>query len=132
MCFRQWIEVARLCKNDSLLDSSKAFYKHFLNQENFIPKVKVDFPQFQWTTIWKKLNFNFIGSDEKPMLFAFLNNLIPNKEKLMAYNIGRLSNNLCDICNGIDNNGHRIMECPQSRIISNWTKNKVEKISGIK
>lgn len=132
LCFRQWIEVARLCKNDSLLDSSKAFYKHFLNQENFIPKVKVDFPQFQWTIIWKNLNFNFIGSDEKSRLFAFLNNLIPNKEKLMAYNIGRLSNNLCDICNGIDNNGHRIMECPQSRIISNWTKNKVEKISGIK
>ena len=49
--------------------------------------------------------------EDKSSLFCFVNDLIPNKVKLMTYGIGRLQNSNCDTCSKPDDNQHRITGC---------------------
>lgn len=124
--FKNWIGVANDIKDETSLNTTASFYRFFISQKNIIPKSLIDHPQIEWNIIWKNFNYNFIASEDRSRIFAFCNNLIANKEKLVAYNIGRLNDSNCDSCSQPDNNNHRIEECPPAKIISDWIKNVVQ------
>lgn len=125
--FRNWVANSREIKINPHLDSTYNIYRFFLSETQIVPKVKIDAPHVEWSIVWKNLSTNFISSNDKAKLFAYINNIIPNKEKLVAYNIGRVTDSFCDFCNNADSNGHRVSECPQARIISNWTKSVISR-----
>lgn len=54
-----------------------------------------------------------------------MNDLIPNRKKLKAYNIGHINETFCDKCGLSDTNEHRIKQCPKAKMIWNWCSNVV-------
>ena len=53
-------------------------------------------------------------------MYTFVNDLVPNREKLLAYNIGRLNSANCGKCGEIDSNRHRIKLCPKAKKVWDW------------
>lgn len=132
LAFKELIVETKKIKEMSDISTTASIYRYYISQKNIIPSVRFDYPTIQWGIVWKNLNYNFICSEDKSTCFAFWNNIISNKEKLVAYNIGRIDNSVCDQCSLSDSNQHRLELCASAQIISNWTKTIILKQYKIK
>lgn len=120
---KEWIMEAKHLKESFDLTSVKLLYWYFIDKRNFVPKVEEKFPQIEWENVWENINSCYISLEDKSRLYYFVNDLIPNKEKLFNYGIGRLQNPNCETCLRVDNNTHRIMECSTgAQQVWEWTK----------
>lgn len=117
-----WLREADSVKGNTNLTSTRQLYYNFLNEKHIPTGVEDRFPQIEWNTIWRNLSLNFLPSFDKDLLYRFVNDIIPNKEKLVAYRIGNLVNDHCEICSCTDNNEHRLRSCSKTADIINWTK----------
>lgn len=118
---KEWIMEARFLKQNFDLKSVKLLYWYFIDKRNTIPKVEEKFPLVQWENIWENIRSCFLSMEDKSRLYYFVNDLIPNREKLISYGIGRLQNSNCDICSLPDDNKHRIMRCKNAQQVWEWT-----------
>lgn len=62
----------------------------------------------------------YLLSHDKSKLYLLFNDLVPNKRKLLHYNIGRIDSEICEVCGEIDTNLHRIRTCVAGKEIREW------------
>ncbi|XP_055608147.1 uncharacterized protein LOC129755599 [Uranotaenia lowii] len=120
---REWIMEARRIKEISQLDTSNKIYWNFINGKSIKPSPIDRFPDMKWKEIWINSNSKLISSTDRSSMFMLFNDLIPNKEKLRAYNIGNLQDSNCSECSQEDSNEHRIKKCTTSKELWNWQEN---------
>lgn len=108
---KEWVTEAKYLKDNFDLTTVKLLYWYFIDKRNTVPKIEQTFPLVQWENVWENINSNFLPMEDKSQLYLFVNDLIPNREKLFRYGIGRLQNSNCEVCLLPDDNKHRIMGC---------------------
>lgn len=102
------------------MDSGKRVYSYFVNERKTRPRVEYIFPNIIWENILENLSHGFIPSECKSQMFLLYNDLVITKDKLVKYNIGRLSNNLCDYCPTSESNKHILKDCVRTNDIRSW------------
>lgn len=117
---REWIEIGSELINNSICESTNMLYNFFINRRNICIKAEMDYPDVNWVLLWTNWSSNWLCSDDKSNLFMLFNDVIPNKEKLTKYGIGRIPDFNCDTCRTPDNNFHRIVECRKTVEIREW------------
>lgn len=120
---KEWIQLALRVKENSALVSVKAIYRFFVDEKKIRPRVENVFPNINWEIIWENLSYSFIPSDCKSQMFLLYNDLIISKDKLVKYNIGRLTSNVCDYCPRTESNRHILKECIRTKTIREWLTN---------
>lgn len=116
---REWIEISKHLKNNFNLCTTKLLYDYFIDEIHQPPKVEADYAA-DWSIIWENLSKNFLTLVDRSNVYLFLNDVISNKEKLLAYNIGNLASSNCVKCGLIDSNFHRIKSCLEAKKIWAW------------
>lgn len=121
---KEWIELARLIDQEANPEaqSCKQLYYKFLRSCEISVRVEDHFPDEDWFTLWKNTSYNFLCSEDRSNIFLLLNDVIANKEKLLMYKIGRLSDGNCESCGVPDSNLHRVTECNRTKEIRQWTE----------
>ena len=64
---------------------------------------------FDWTNVWKNLNFKFLNINDRNIMFKFIYEILPTNKRLAQIRIRDSA--LCDYCNIEDNNTHRFYLC---------------------
>lgn len=116
---REWIVDGTLIKTNFDLPTTKLLYEHLVSLHDSQPEVEKLFP-VNWAVIWKNCSQNFLPLADRAKLFEFLNDIVPNRSKLLAYNIGNMSTAKCEICGETDSNFHIIKECPKAKVVWDW------------
>ena len=110
--FYTWgIDIIRTCFKMKIFPivTSHGIYEHIMVKH--IPKVEEKYSLFNWKVIWKNIAFKFICSDERCVLFKYMNEILPNRLRL--YNIKRKPSPNCDSCNIEENNLHMVYYCKE-------------------
>lgn len=118
---KEWVEMAQNIRGNNWSQTSSLLYNYFINRLEIQPKPEKDHPEIDWITLWKNLSWNFLCSEDKTNIYLLYNDVIPNKEKLEAFGIGRLPSIVCEYCGVPDNNFHRVVECGKVEDIRQWT-----------
>lgn len=103
-----------------------------MDERKICPKIENVFPNVMWENIWENLSHGFIPSDCKSQMFLLYSDLIISKDKLMKYNIGRLSTNICEYCQIVESNKHILTQCVRTLSIRTWLANTLEERVRIK
>lgn len=117
---KDWLEIASQVKGKSWSESSKLLYDFFVSKLNITVNCEEQHPQTDWVVIWCNWSRNFLNSEDKSNVYLLLNDVLPNKEKLQAYGIGRLPDTNCSKCGVPDNNLHKLVECERGKSIREW------------
>ena len=89
------------------LPTTKLLYRHFLNSIREIPNIE-NSVSADWRVIWGNLSHTFLSIHDRSKVYEFVDDIISNREKLQAYNIGNITSVNCDRCGLIDSNQHRL------------------------
>ena len=115
------IDIIRSCSKMKIFPNvtSREIYDHIIIRQT--PKVEEQYGLFNWKIIWKNVAFKYICSDDRSVIFKFINEILPTKLRL--YNMKRKPSPNCDTCNTVENNLHFITandipkHYPQKRLI---------------
>lgn len=118
---REWLEEGRFVVHNYNIGTCKMLYTYFLEKDNYQPKVESIFPEIDWENIWNNISSSFLHSEDRSKMFELVNDLVPNKKKLVDYGIRRMSD-VCDECQEVDTNEHRLKTCPKSDDIRTWVE----------
>lgn len=119
---KEWVKCAIEIKSRYDLKTVRLLYWSFIDKKSISVDVETRFPNVEWNVIWRNLGLNFLLSADKEIVYKLVNDIVPNKEKLLAYNIGNLNGDYCEHCGVSDSNMHRIRECRNSQEVRQWTK----------
>ena len=81
---------------------------------------------FNWKIIWKNVAFKYICSDDRSVIFKFINEIIPTKLRL--YNMKRKPSPNCDTCNTMENNLHLVYYCQEMKELVCFLKELIKKL----
>lgn len=107
------------------LNTTKQIYWHFIDQQNFIPRIETAYPTIDFKRIWHNISRNYIPTDWKIATYLVINDVVANAARLNAHRISQASP-LCVNCNFLDNNVHRIKLCSGSSQIWIWLSNLLQ------
>ena len=82
-----------------------------------IPKIENEYPLYNWKNIWCNISFKYINVNDKPIIFKYIHEILPNNKRL--YQCRLKDNPNCIYCNIEDSNIHRFYYCS---IIQNCIK----------
>lgn len=127
---RDFLSLCQTLKEDTELTSTKLLYNHFISANSQLPKIEhvID---ADWAVIWENIHQSFLNMEDRSKMFVFVNDLVPNREKLKAYNIGNLVSTNCEKCGLVDSNTHRLKECPKAKKIWEWCSQVVQSRYGV-
>lgn len=118
---REWLEEARFVKQNYDIESCKMLYIYFLEKDGYKPKIEILFPELDWEIIWNNISKPYLHSEDRSKVYELINDLIPNKKKLVEYGIRRMCE-MCEECNEIDTNEHRLKFCTVTSEIRLWVE----------
>lgn len=124
---KEWIEQAKIMQATHAMDSTYQIYRVFLGQQMYTPRVEEVYPDVNWQILWKNISSSFLSTPDRSKLYLLLNDLIANKQKMFQYGIGRIENDLCDVCNEPDSNFHRLRTCHAGQEVRHWVKRVLTK-----
>lgn len=122
---REWLQEGLILKNNFTLKTTKLLYAFFIDKHGHKPKIESKMNR-NWENIWENINSRFINFQDRARMYALVNDIIPNKEKLQAYGIGHVISTCCEKCNLPDSNDHRIKKCKTARIIWDWCRHIIQ------
>lgn len=128
---REWLDLALSLKPNPTSTSVQTLYRHFVNENRTTPKVEQHFPAVDWHQLWENLGHGFLSSESRSQMFLLYNDLVVSKEKLFKYNIGRLTDDLCEWCGVPESNEHKIKHCVRSKEIWSWLEETLTDRLGI-
>lgn len=111
---KDWLVEAEELGSSYTLNTVRLLYCYHVDQRRTVPKIEEKLTDLDWENLWNNLSHNFLTSDSRSTLFLLYNDLLLNKDKLYEYKIGRVADNICEICGKKDNNFHRLRECDAS------------------
>ncbi|KAL1380222.1 hypothetical protein pipiens_001423 [Culex pipiens pipiens] len=112
---KDWLVEAEELGSSYTLNTVRLLYCYHVDQRRTVPKIEEKLTDLDWENLWNNLSHNFLTSDSRSTLFLLYNDLLLNKDKLYEYKIGRVADNICEICGKKDNNFHRLRECDASQ-----------------
>lgn len=118
---REWLEEAKFVMHNYNIDSCKMLYTYFVEKDKHQPRVENVFPEIDWEIVWNNISSSFLLSEDRSKIYELVNDLIPNKKKLVEYGIRRMSD-VCDECQVVDSNEHRLKFCPKTEDIRSWVE----------
>lgn len=122
---KDWLVEAEELGSSYTLNTVRLLYCYHVDQRRTVPKIEEKLTDLDWENLWNNLSHNFLTSDSRSTLFLLYNDLLLNKDKLHEYKIGRVADNICEICGKKDNNFHRLRECDASQDVWKWLKETV-------
>ena len=99
--------------------SSKTAYRHMLNSPT--PKIQERYPLHNWECIWKNLHFKYIPVNTREIIFKYIHEILPNKQRLKQ--IRRSMNDLCDSCDRPETNIHMVYFCRDIELPKRFLEN---------
>lgn len=119
---REWLREGMLLNENLNLQTTHLLYEYLIDRNRQLPAIETKM-QLDWENVWENVSSNFLPLNERAYLYIFINDLVPNKEKLKAYNIGHINATVCEKCSLSDTNEHRIKQCPKAKMIWDWCTN---------
>ena len=98
--------------------NSKMIYNMLLPDVK--PSIELMYPNYDWKHIWKMISFRFINVNDRPVLFKYCHEILPNNKRLHQIRIK--DNPLCTICNVEDSNIHRFYFCQKVQDCLVWLR----------
>ena len=83
--------------------NSKIIYSYILPKSKAY--IETLYPLYDWSNIWNILAFKFTNIHDRPIVFKYIHEILPNNKRL--YEIGIKTSPICTICNIEDSNIHR-------------------------
>ena len=114
------IDVVKLCihHKDFPNVNSRKIYEILMPKVK--PKIENEYPRYDWNNIWRIVNFKFINVNDRPIIFKYVHEILPNNKKLYQ---SRLRNNpLCNFCDAEDSNIHRFYYCYRIQECLKWIR----------
>ena len=84
---------------------------------------------FDWTNIWKNLNFKHMNIVDRNIMFKYIYEILPTNHRLA--NIRIRQSPMCDYCNQVDTNSHRFYHCVKVQDCILWLRRVIFYISGM-
>ncbi len=123
---REWLTDSEDLQNGNLT-SVKMLYFHFLDLRNHKPRVETEYPNIDWTQIWKNLSSSFLPTDWRAAVYLLVNDAVPNAARMRRHRIS-LDCPLCRVCGHNDDNIHRLRLCDGSVRTWNWLNHKLKNV----
>ena len=60
---------------------SKVIYMHLLPDTK--PSIETLYPNYDWDNIWKNISFKYINVNDRPILFKYCHEILPNNKRLL-------------------------------------------------
>jgi hypothetical protein len=120
----EWFNDAENMIQRNLI-TTKQIYWHFIDQQNFVPRIETAYPTVDFRRIWYNISRNHIPTDWKIATYLIISDVVPNAARLSAHRISQASP-LCVNCNFLDNNVHRIKLCCGSSQVWMWLTNLLQ------
>ena len=114
------IDVIKLCiqHKDFPNVNSKKIYEMIMPKIS--PRVENEYPLYDWKNIWKNINFRYININDRPIVFKYVHEILPNNKRL--YQCKLRNNSQCEFCDAEDSNIHRFYYCYKVQECLNWMR----------
>ena len=92
------------------------------------PNVVSLYPIYDWSNIWKQLNFKYVRITDREILFKYLYEILPTNKRLNQIRLEDSS--LCTVCKVEDSNMHRFYFCSTVKECLSWLRKVIFYICG--
>ena len=127
--FEYAIDTNKKCKNIKKFPNinAKDIYEIVVNK--VIPNIVSKY-DFDWPNVWKHLNFKYLNTYDRNIMFKFIYEILPNNKRLNQIRIRQSP--LCEECNIDDTKSHRFYHCYKIQDCVKWLKRVIYYICSIK
>ena len=114
------IDVIKLCIQNKDFPNINSKKIYMMLMPEIKPKVENDYPLYDWNNIWKNVNFRHINVNDRPIVFKYVHEILPNNKMLYQWRIR--NNPQCEFCDVEDSNIHRFYYCCKVQECLNWMR----------
>ena len=102
--------------------------------QEILPKVKprtIDmYPMYNWSRIWKYLNFRYINIKDRCIVYRFLYEILPTNKRLKEIRLR--TDSTCNYCQAEDSNMHKFLYCYKIQSSVKWLTKFIETVCNIR
>ena len=99
-----------------------------------LPKIQprtIDlYPMYNWSRIWKYLNFRYINIKDRCIVYRFLYEILPTNKRLKEIHLRQDST--CKFCQAEDSNMHKFLYCFKVQSSVQWLTKFIENVCNIR
>ena len=89
------------------------------------PMIETYYGLYNWASIWKNLSSVYILVNEREILYKYLHEILPTKNRLKE--IHSLASSICDNCTHEESNTHFVYQCERHTEVLIWYNNLLQK-----
>ena len=108
--------------------NSKDIYKVLLPKVQ--PRPNDLYPMYNWSRIWKYLNFKYINVKDRCIVYKFLYEILPTNKRLKEIRVKQDSS--CNFCQTEDSNMHKFLYCYKIQSSVQWLTKFIENVCNIR
>ena len=123
------IDTIRKCENHAKFPNMKSKDIYELLTPYCQPNIVNMYPNYDWSNIWRQLNFKYIRIHDRNILFKYLYEILPTNKRL--YQIQIEASPLCKFCKIEDSNIHRFLYCGTIKECLSWLRKVIFYICGL-
>ena len=123
------IDIILKCVDHKKFPNKKARDIYEVDVPHCKPNIETIYPNFDWSNIWKRLNFKYIRITDREILFKYLYEILPTNKRLKQIRIE--DSPLCKFCQIEDSNIHRFYYCGTVKECLSWLRKVLFYICGI-
>ena len=123
------IDTVHKCVGHKKFPNMKSKDIYELMVPHFQPNIVNMYPNYDWSNIWRQLNFKYIRVHDRNILFKYLYEILPTNKRLNQIRIE--DSPLCKTCKVEDSNVHRFYFCGTIKECLSWLRKVILYICGI-
>ena len=93
------------------------------------PKIEDEYPLYDWKSIWNNISFKFVHVNDRPVIFKYMHEILPNNKRLHQIRLG--DNAQCRFCEVEDSNIHRFYYCYKMQDCLQWMRKLIFYLCGL-
>ena len=92
-----------------------------------VMRIACKYPDVNWKRLWTNFHTAWISDAQRSTWYMVIHDLNPTNDHLAAINL--TETNRCCTCEAIDTTQHRLTQCGESKLIRNWTRERIAAIT---
>ena len=124
------IDIMKLCTNhkDFPNMTSKKIYEILMPKVK--PKIENEYPLYDWKSIWDNISFKYIHVNDRPIIFKYIHEILPNNKRLYQIRL-RTNDANCNFCEIEDSNIHKFYYCHKVQDCIFWVRKLIFYFCGL-
>ena len=123
------IDTVKRIKDHKRFPNIKAKDIYEVMSTKVVPSIVTRYA-FDWSNIWKNLNFKYMNFTERNIMYKFIYEILPTNKRLNQIRVAQSP--LCQECDMEDTNSHKFYFCSKVQECVSWLRKVIYYICGIK